>query len=249
MLIGLATAVKLVPGVFIVYLLVTGRRRAAAVAAVTCAAATALAWAIAPGDSVGYWTSAVFNPSRLGPNGPAANQSLRGAILRLWSPAAAPAAVWLTVAVLVAIAGFAAARAVQRRGDELAGIAITGLLAALLSPVAWIHHFCWVVVVLGVLIGDGRNPRRLLTAAAAGALFAYAVPFWGKELLIRQAAPVLLARTVEDAFTIAGLVLIVIIFRTRTAGPGAGAGARPDAEPGASQVVAEGKVLAGSRGG
>ena len=32
-LIGLATAIKLVPGVFIVYLLITGRRRAAGVAA------------------------------------------------------------------------------------------------------------------------------------------------------------------------------------------------------------------------
>jgi len=36
-LIGLATAIKLVPGVFIVYLLITGRRRAAAVSVATFA--------------------------------------------------------------------------------------------------------------------------------------------------------------------------------------------------------------------
>ena len=36
-LIGLATAIKLVPGVFIIYLLITGRRKAAGVSALTFA--------------------------------------------------------------------------------------------------------------------------------------------------------------------------------------------------------------------
>jgi alpha-1,2-mannosyltransferase len=215
MLIGLATAVKLVPGVFIVYLLITGRRKAAAVAALTFATVSGLAWTISPKDSDRYWSSAIFNPRRLGPNMPTANQSLRGMILRIFYPTGVPQAVWLGIAVIVAIAGFAAARAVRQRGQEIAGIAITGMLAALLSPVAWFHHLCWVVVALGVLIGDGRNPRRLLTAAATVALFATSVPNWGKGLFITHAVPVLLARVLEDAFGLAALALIVIMLRVQ----------------------------------
>ncbi|MFD0787068.1 glycosyltransferase family 87 protein, partial [Micromonospora azadirachtae] len=46
--IGLATAIKLTPGVFIVYLLVTGRWRAAVTSTVTAAAATLVAAALFP---------------------------------------------------------------------------------------------------------------------------------------------------------------------------------------------------------
>ena len=56
---------------------------------------TGLAWLIAPRDSAAYWTSAVFNSRRLGQNAQAANQSLRGMILRLFAPSPAPTALWL----------------------------------------------------------------------------------------------------------------------------------------------------------
>src|SRR5206468_5889176 len=54
--IGLATAIKLTPGIFIVYLLITRRWRAAAVAGGTTLAATILAGAVAPGASREFWT-------------------------------------------------------------------------------------------------------------------------------------------------------------------------------------------------
>jgi alpha-1,2-mannosyltransferase len=246
-LIGLATAIKLVPGVFIVYLLITGRRKAAAVATLTFAALSGLAWVISPRDSAQYWSSAIFNSRRLGPNMQAANQSLRGMILRVFSPAAAPPAVWLTVALLVGLAGFWIARRVQRGGHEMAGIAVTGLLAALLSPVAWIHHFCWIVLALGVIVGDGRSPRRVATAGVIGALFISILPLWGKELLTSRAAPVLLARALEDAFGFAALTVIVIIYRisrTTHADPGQ---TTTLPELGRSAPATERMTLAGSR--
>jgi len=257
-LIGLATAIKLVPGVFIVYLLVTGRRKAAAVAALTFAAVSGLAAAISPRDSDRYWSSAIFNPRRLGPNLPTANQSLRGMILRIFYPTAVPAAVWLAIAIIVAIAGFAAARAARGRGQEMAGIAITGMLAALLSPVAWFHHLCWVVVALGVIVGDGRNPRRVLTAAATAALFATSVPNWGKGLFLTHAVPVLLARAVEDTFGLAALALIVIMLRIPAADTDLDLGLaparpqqrpQPPPQPGPSRPVTEPLSAAGRRDG
>ena len=54
--VGLATALKLFPGIFIVYLLATRRWRAAVVAEATAAGATLLAAAVAPGDSWRFWT-------------------------------------------------------------------------------------------------------------------------------------------------------------------------------------------------
>jgi alpha-1,2-mannosyltransferase len=242
-LIGLATAIKLVPGVFIIYLLITGRRKAAGVAAGSFAVVTGLTWLISPQDSVAYWTSAIFDSRRLGQNTQAANQSLRGMILRLFVPAPAPAVVWLVVALVVAAAGFAAARAAHQRGQELAGIAITGLLAALLSPVAWIHHLCWVVIAVGVLTGDGRNWRRLAAAAATSALFASVMPIWGKNLLEHHAAPIAVTRLMEASFGLAALALIGIIWAFRPTPADTGP---PAAATAAGGSAADGALLAGS---
>ena len=242
-LIGLATAIKLVPGVFIVYLLITGRRKAAGVSALTFAGVTGLTWLISPSDSATYWTSAVFNSNRLGGNTQAANQSLRGMLLRLFAPAPAPAALWLAVALLVAVAGFAAARAVHQRGQDMAGIAITGLLAALLSPVAWIHHLCWVVIVIGVLVGDGRDRRRVLTAAATSALFASNLPIRGKFLLEAGGAPIWVTRLMEASFGLAAIALIGLLYAFRPTD----ADLRPVTAPPQEPASTDGQLLASSR--
>jgi alpha-1,2-mannosyltransferase len=245
-LIGVATAIKLVPGVFIVYLLITGRRKAAGVATLAFAAVSGLAWAVAPQDSSLYWTKVIFESGRLGANRQAANQSLRGILMRLFWPSAMPVAVWAAVALVVAVAGFAAARAVHARGPELGGVAITGLLAALLSPVAWIHHICWIVVVIGVIVGDGRNPRRVITALATGAVFTSVLPIFGKHLTVTGAVPIVIGRVLEDSFGLAALVLIWVVWRLRGTGPHAIPPPAP-APGGGSAALAERELLASSR--
>jgi alpha-1,2-mannosyltransferase len=209
-LIGLATAIKLEPGVFIVYLLITGRRREAATAALAFGGLTALAWAINPRDSVAYWTSAIFDTRRLGGIGSAANQSLRGMVLRLHT-AVAPDLIWLPLVLVVGVAGFAAARACWRRGHDLAGIAITGLLGALLSPVAWIHHLCWVVVAIGVIAGDGRRLRRILLAALTCALFLTDLPAWVEHTQSHAQLASLPGYLMENSFGLAALALIPVL--------------------------------------
>jgi alpha-1,2-mannosyltransferase len=212
-LIGLAAAIKLVPGVFIVYLLITGRRKAAVVAAGSFAAWTGLAWLIAPSDSAVYWTSAVFSSRRLGPNVPVANQSLRGLLLRAFFPGPLPTALWIGIALVVAAAGFFAARRVWQRGYAVGGVAITGLLAALLSPVAWIHHYCWIILAVGAIAGDCRSERRVITAIAAGGLFMSAMPSFGGYLHVTGAIPALPAVLIGDSFGLAALALIWVMFR------------------------------------
>jgi alpha-1,2-mannosyltransferase len=212
-LVGLATAIKLVPGVFIVYLWLSGRRRAAVTAAITALAWTLGAWLLLPDDSATYWTSAIFQSGRLGSNAGTSDQSLRGILLREFLPGQAPGALWAVLAAVVAVAGFALVRRLARQSREMEAIAVTALLWVLLSPVSWIHHFVVVVVVIGAILADGRSRWRVAIAVATAAFFALTIPWWGQSLLSRPDVPVLAARAVQDAFGIAAVVLVLIIAR------------------------------------
>jgi alpha-1,2-mannosyltransferase len=173
--VGLATAVKLTPGVFIVYLLVTGRWRAAATAAGAATAATLLSAAVAPEASREFWTAALWNTDRVGNLAYVSNQSLRGLVARqLAGPA--ESTIWLLL-VLAALAVWVwRARAAAAAGDEFGGLAVTGVLGCLISPVSWVHHLVWLlpalirVVEVGWFAPRGSRGRWLLYAGVAGYL-------------------------------------------------------------------------------
>jgi len=214
-LVGLATAIKLVPGVFVVYLWLSGRRRAALTAALVALAVTLGSWLLLPQDSVTYWTSAIFDSGRLGPNSGTSNQSLRGLLLRAFLPVGLPGVIWVVVAAAVALAGFAAVRRLARQSRDTEAMAVTALVGVLASPVSWIHHYVVVVLVIGAILADGRAPRRVALAAGTAVYFALTIPWWGQSLLGQPAVPALAARVVQDGFGLAALVLIVILARLR----------------------------------
>jgi alpha-1,2-mannosyltransferase len=205
LLVGLATAIKLVPGVFLVYLWITGRRREAATAAVAAAAATLGTFLVLPADSADYWFGALFDGGRVGANAATTNQSLRGMLLRLYLPGPVTTVLWLALAAAVACAGFRAARRLALGGDEIGGVAATGLVAVLVSPVSWVHHLAWLVVVLGAL-----SRRR---AAAAWAFFVPPLPLLGSRMLAHHVGPRFLGRVVQDAFGLAALALLALLAR------------------------------------
>jgi len=207
-LVGVATAIKLTPGVFIVYLLVRGSRRAAATAAGVFAAATLAAAAVLPDDSHRYWTDALFHTERLRSNAGTSNQSLRGMWLRaLPGHSHAVTAAWLISAAAVALIGLWRARAASRRGDEVAAVALMGLTAVLISPVSWIHHIVWLPLVLGVLLDQGRQWRQLAIATAVWAFFVVRVPWLGSHAAASRTL-VPLGRIVQDGFGLMCLVLL-----------------------------------------
>jgi len=210
-LVGLATAIKLVPGVFVVYLWLSGRRRAALTALTVAAAVTLVAWLLLPDDSVTYWTSAIFDPGRLGSNSGTSNQSLRGLLLRVFLPGGLPGAVWAAVAAVVVVGGFALVRRLARESREMEAIAVTALIGVLASPVSWIHHYVVVVVAIGAILADGRVPHRVILAAGTAAYFALTIPWWGQSLLGQRDVPVLAARIVQDGFGLAALALIAVL--------------------------------------
>ena len=168
-LVGLATAIKLVPGVFVVYLWLSGRRRAALTAALVALAVTLGAWLLLPQDSVTYWTSAIFDSGRLGPNSGTSNQSLRGLLLRAflpWPPAPAglpvglPDVIWVVVAAAVALVGFAAVRRLARPPRELAaaGGQISPAAGGQISPAAAGGQISMEAVAVTALVGVLVSP-------------------------------------------------------------------------------------------
>jgi len=215
LLIGVATAVKLTPGVFIPYLWLTGRRRAAVIAAASTVALTFVAALVAPVASRDYWGYALFDSDRLGNNANTSNQSLRGMLLRSPLPDSARTAVLAVCVVAVAVFGYRRARALSASGDEVAGVAVVGLLAVALSPVSWIHHLAWVVPVLGVLTNDLRTKWQAVSAAAVGVFYGFPLPWMGAHLL-KTHYPLVLGVPLRNAYGLGALVLIATL-RPRTA--------------------------------
>jgi alpha-1,2-mannosyltransferase len=159
--IGLAAAIKLTPAIFIVYLLVARRYRAAAVATGTGAVATVLTALVAPGTSRVFWAGALWDTDRIGDLAYVSNQSLRGVVARLDADA-----VWWLAAVAVVLAVWSwRCRVAAATRDDVAGFALTGIVGCLISPVTWVHHLVWLLPALFLLFGGAvaePDPRRRL---------------------------------------------------------------------------------------
>ncbi|WP_320065066.1 glycosyltransferase family 87 protein [Micromonospora sp. RTGN7] len=185
--VGLATALKLYPGIFIVHLLATRRWREAAVASATAAGATLLAAAVAPSDSWRFWTHELWATNRVGRTDYTGNQSLFGLLSRLTAPAEPNRLLWLVLALLVAGYGLWRAARAARAGDALTGLTLAGLVGSLVSPITWTHHIYWfvpaVVVLADVALSEdparpgGVRRRRWRTGLAVftGAVIVYGV--------------------------------------------------------------------------
>ncbi|MFG1955567.1 glycosyltransferase family 87 protein [Micromonospora sp. NPDC048830] len=172
--VGLATAIKLTPGIFVVYLLVTGRWRAALTATGTATVVTLLAAALFPDASREFWTTALWNTGRVGELAFVSNQSLRGVVARL-DPEHPSTIAWAALVLATLAVWVGRSRSAAAAGDEATGLALTGAVMCLVSPVTWVHHLVWLLPALLLLVDNGmaapaRNRRRrvLLAAAAIG---------------------------------------------------------------------------------
>lgn len=168
--IGIAAGIKLTPALFIIFLIATGRRRAAATATATFAATVALGFALLPADSRFFWLQGGFDDVRRISSDPLANTSLRGLLLRLhWLTG------WETVAsAVLAVAAVALATVTWRRGQVILAVAIVGMATAAVSPFSWSHHWVWFVpllIHLGIRAYRDRSRGALATLWLIAACF------------------------------------------------------------------------------
>ena len=153
--IGLAAGIKVTPGLLIVYLLLTGRVRAAVTAGGTVLLTIGVTALVNADATWGYWTDHLFDFGRMGRLENAANQSVRGWLVRVHHTRdTPPAEVLLVVAVLVA--GLAVAVLAHRRLGDAWGLPAAALTGLLVSPISWSHHWVWCVPVLAVLWVQAR---------------------------------------------------------------------------------------------
>jgi alpha-1,2-mannosyltransferase len=203
--IGLATAIKLFPGIFIVYLLVTRRWRAAATASATATAATLLAAAVMPGDSWQFWTRSLWDTDRVGRTDYTGNQSLLGLLSRLTVPDDPPRLVWLVLVAAVLVFGlWRAARAT----DPVAALTLTGLVGALVSPITWPHHLYWFVPAI-VLFVDARRWVPALVTYAVAVFGVVSFEHWGGAAPVRTDS--VLEFVGRNAYVLLALLLLVAV--------------------------------------
>ncbi|MDI5967500.1 glycosyltransferase 87 family protein [Streptomyces sp. SL13] len=154
--IGIAAGVKLTPGLFAVYLLLSGRVKAAAISAASFAGTVTLGWLVLPDASWRYWTREMFDTSRVGKPWIVDNQSLQGMMARLLHTTH-PGAWWVAAAAVTAVAGLAVAAWASRRGLETWGVLCAAITALLVSPISWSHHWVWCVPLIVVLAAEARR--------------------------------------------------------------------------------------------
>ncbi|MFE9044019.1 glycosyltransferase 87 family protein [Streptomyces sp. NPDC007818] len=205
--IGLATAVKLTPGLFVVLLLAAGlllwrRDRGlnqwlrTALTATGVFLVTTLAMVVAlPADSKTFWTRTLFETGRVGHKEETANQSLSGVLARLMHTDE-PGLWWLAAAVLLGGAAMALAVRAAVRGDKAVAVVVTAFTALMVSPISWSHHWVWCVPLL-ILLYD-RATRAWLTTGAVAPAFASFALWWvphdpGRPELDQNAGQMLLS--------------------------------------------------------
>jgi glycosyl transferase family 87 len=164
---GIAAGIKLVPLLFIAYLVVTRRFRQAAVAAGAFVATAIIGFAVLPNPSVYWWIDGnFFQAGRTGFVGDQQNQSLRGTLTRLVGSVNGGELPWLVLAVVAAVAGLAAAVVLHNSGRTFAGLMAAALTALLVSPISWDHHWVWLAPGLAVIIDAAVRAARGGAAAA-----------------------------------------------------------------------------------
>ena len=175
MLIGVAAGIKLLPGVFILFLVLKREWGAALRCIAAFAVTVALGGVFAPGDSWRFWTGGFMNLSRFGPEAVLGgdNQSLNGALMRLSHDLSPSPVLLLLMSITVLTLGLVAAKRQIDSGNDVAGLVCIAFASLLASPISWTHHWVWAIIALLVLV----QGRHRVVAAVLGVIFVIG-PMW-----------------------------------------------------------------------
>ncbi|MCP3804178.1 glycosyltransferase 87 family protein [Allokutzneria sp. A3M-2-11 16] len=230
--VGIAAGIKLTPAIFIVYLLLTGRFRAAGVATATFLGTIGLGFLLIPSDALKYWTGTFFTSGRVGPTVWPSNQSARGMIARFFDTNEPPALPWILVAGACGLAGLGLAAWVTKRGNEVLGVTLCGLTGTMVSPFSWCHHWVWFVPLSVYLCVLGLRYRDKLAWGALAAVYLLGFSWFGKALkpgelgppdtgLFLVEAPAWLEPLTRNAYLVIFVIVIAFVaIRLRREEPG-----------------------------
>jgi len=146
--VGIATALKLVPGLFIAWFALTRRWSTTVKAIGAFLLATGAGWMLAASDSSLYWSQLLWDSQRVGSVSDGRNNSVLGLLARLSDDGTLRSILWVACCLAILfVAGVRSVRA-SRADDYLAVAAIVGCATAALSPISWTHHLGFLLVAL-----------------------------------------------------------------------------------------------------
>lgn len=188
--IGIAAGIKLIPLIFVLYLLLTRRFRQAFIALATFAGTVLLAFVLIPNDSVRYWFHTMADVDRVTLNDriPYFDTSLNGLLARLDVPH--PTVTYVLLGGVVGVLGLALAVWASRLGRELIGVMACGVTSLLVSPVSWVTHWMWLIPLLMMWATRAWRDRRVVEMAGVVALWAGSVASCYWVVLIMMESPV-----------------------------------------------------------
>jgi len=208
--VGIAAALKLTPGVFLLFFLLRRDLRSAARAGLSFAACTGAAFVLAPHDSLRYWTAIAYQPARIGAVAYASNQSVLGTLARLGLGGPLRTWLWLALCLLVAVLAVAGMRGALRANQVTSALFLNATAGLLISPISWSHHWVWAAPALLTCLATINPHRRRPPMFAVLALLAFAIaPLWllpsggGHELHWSW-----WQQAVGDSYTLIGLAVL-----------------------------------------
>jgi alpha-1,2-mannosyltransferase len=230
-LVGIVAGIKLTPLVFVVLLVLVGRRAAAGRAALVFAGTVAVGFVVMPGSAATYWTDRLVDAGRVGPPDLAHNQSVYGALTRFLD-GPPPTLLWLAVAGPLSLAVLVVGAGWWRRGDRVLGTCLGAVAMLLASPISWSHHWVWAVPVALAL-----TERNRWAAVAWTAVFVARPIVWPPYSQDREFGWSPADHLVGNAYLLAALALCAGAAATLPRGVGLSAGsavpesARPNPPP------------------
>jgi len=194
---GFAAGVKLVPLIFIPYLLLTRKFRQAAVALASFLGTVILGFVILPGDSRDWWFHGLFiQDGRTGFVGWGGNQSMRAIATRLAGSINEATVPWVVAVLVVTVLGLLCAAMLGRAGHTMLGLLMTALIGLLDSPISWDHHWVWVVPGMMVAVHyavrawqAGRRGGAVGCAAIAAGMLLVFAPWPGSLWSVHTTGP------------------------------------------------------------
>ena len=178
-LVGLATAIKLTPALFAVYLFLSGKIKPALVAFASFCVATLAGFVLLPEASRTFWTRLVAGDSGINTGLKYfTNQSVIGNYIRFSNenPDQIPGK-GLLLAMAVGAIGLAAAIIWERNGHRTFAVVLCGLTALMMSPISWSHHFIWFLPLIVLALRDDSLPHPLRILALGYGLWGAHAPF------------------------------------------------------------------------
>jgi alpha-1,2-mannosyltransferase len=172
-------------------------------------------------DSVRYWTSVLFETSRVGALAYAGNQSIQAVLARagIGPGTTAGTAAWLALSAVVLAAACWGMRHALAESEKCMALSLNACAALLILPISWSHHWVWCIPALLTLavISRRENSRLWLAITFAGlAVFAASPQWWFPSGAGRELRWAVWQQAVGSSYVIFALSVLALSAYART---------------------------------